>query len=560
MADYRAKEALRIGDKRFSDKRSIDSLWQEIALNFYPERADFTTRREDGEEFADHLFSSYPVLARRELGNMLAEFLRPEKWFSIHVDDDELDIGFAERKFMEFLTSIQWRAMTDPVASLVTAGHQADHDFATFGNAVIRPSLNTTGDALLFRTYHLRDTAWSENAEGRVDCLHRNWSPTARQLTRLFGGSVSSEVKRAMDKDPDKTFDCRHVTLPARMYDYKSKGGKTYPYVSLYVERESETVLEEIGQNFFDYVVPRWQTVSGSVYGTSMATSTLLPDGRTLQVVMRTLREAAEKYVDPPMVAISDAIRGDIALYAGGVTTADMEYDERLGEVLRPITQNSGGMPIGFEIANSLKQDIRSGWFLDKIQLPENTKGMTATEVRRRVQEHIRALAPLTRPIQTQYNNPLCEICFQILMSHGAFPMEDMPDTLSERELKFKFRSPLDELAEQSDADVYVDVRDRILAPAAQFDPSILEVADLAEATRDAMRASGWKANWFKPREALDERRAQQAEEMEARKAAEEAAVVAQVAEKGGKGLGAVVTAGAKDAEVAAKNAQTVPA
>ena len=87
----RAREVLRIGDAMFSDKEQLNSLWQELALNFYPERADFTTRRDYGEEYSDHLFSSYPVLARRELGNMLSEFLRPEKWFSIHVNDDAID-------------------------------------------------------------------------------------------------------------------------------------------------------------------------------------------------------------------------------------------------------------------------------------------------------------------------------------------------------------------------------------------------------------------------------------------------------------------------------------
>ena len=86
--DSRAREVIRIGDALFSAKRTVDGLWQEIALNFYPERADFTTKRNDGEEFSDHLFSSYPGLARRELGNMLSEFLRPEKWFAIHVDDE----------------------------------------------------------------------------------------------------------------------------------------------------------------------------------------------------------------------------------------------------------------------------------------------------------------------------------------------------------------------------------------------------------------------------------------------------------------------------------------
>jgi hypothetical protein len=543
--DDRAREVKRIGDAAFSKKEQINSLHQEIALNFFPERADFTNKRNEGEEFADHLFASYPVLARRELGNMLSEFLRPGKFLSIHVDDDELDEGDAERAYLEYLTDIQWRAMSDPRAHLVTATGQTDHDFAAFGNGVLKYGTNVAGDGLLFRNYHLRDCAWSENAEGTVDCLHRNWNPTARQLKHHFGDAVSENVKKACAKDPEKTFACRHVVMPSRLYEYKSRGGKSFAFTSLYIECESETILEQAGLNHFCYVIPRWQTVSGSAYGVSMATAILLPDGRTLQVVMRTTREAGESYVNPPMVAVSDAIRGDIALYPGGVTTADIEYDERLGEVLRPISQNRGGFPISFDIASALKEDIRSGFFLDKIQLPETTRAMTATEVRRRIQEHIRSAAPITKPIQQEYNHPLCDGVFQVLSEHGVFPLDQMPESLQGRDIKFKFRSPLDELAEQNEADIFVDVRDRILIPSAQLKPEVLETANLEEATRAAMRAAGWKQDWFNPKEAVEEARAIAEQKQQAEQAMQQVAMAGQAAQQAGAGVDAVVNAGA---------------
>src|SRR3990167_8220023 len=202
--EQRARDALKIGDKLFEKKAPVDSLWQEIALNFYPERADFTTKRNDGEEFSDHLFSSYPVLARRELGNVLFAFLysRSQKRFSIHAADETLDEGDAERKFLENLSDIQFRAMYDSPAGLARAMKQAGHDFATFGNAVNKFWPNVAGDMLLFKNYHLRDNAWSENAEGKIDCNHRNWEPTARQLIHFFPDKVSEQVRQASSKEP----------------------------------------------------------------------------------------------------------------------------------------------------------------------------------------------------------------------------------------------------------------------------------------------------------------------------------------------------------------------
>ena len=543
--EQRARDVLKIGDALFDKRRQVDTLWQEIALNFYPERADFTTKRNEGEEFNDHNFSSYPILARRELGNVLSSYLysRSQKRFSIHVTDEEIDRSDAERKFLETLTDIQWRAMYDAPAMLSRTAKESAHDFATFGNAVIKFGLNVAGDGLLFRSYHLRDNAWTENGESKIDGNHRNWCPSARQLKHHFPQTISKNVSEACIKDPEKTFDCRHVVMPSRLYDYKSPNGKKFPFVSLYVERESQTVLEETGLSHFPYVIPRWHTISGSQYAVSMATAIVLPDGRTMQVVIRTLREAGEKYADPPMVAISEAIRGDIALMAGGVTMADMEYDERLGEVLRPITQQHSGCPISIEVAAALKEDIRAGFFLDKIQLPETGKDMTAFEVRRRVEEHIRAQTPIFDPIEEEYA-PLYEGTFQLMSDAGAFPMHEMPESLTDQDIRFSFFSPLSDLADQREAETFVDVRDRILGPVAAVDPAQLENVEWTTATRDAMRAAGWKAKWFKPKEAVEARQEQLAKQAMLAKGAEALGVMGQVAEQGGKGMAALRDAG----------------
>lgn len=548
--ESRVRELMSIGNAMFSRRRSVDDLWQELALNFYPERADFTTVRNEGDEYSDHLYSSYPVLARRELGNLLSANLRPQsnKWFSTHITDSELDEQSAESQFLEHMRDIQWRAMYEASTGFVRATKQADHDYATFGNAVIWVGPNSALNGLLYKNYHLRDCAWSENADGVVDCLYRKWKPTARQLKAMFGeDGVSKEVREACKKEPEKPFDCYHMVVPSRLYEYEGKTGRKFPYMSIYVECLEEHVLEKTGLGYFPYVVPRWMTVSGSVYGRSMATAVALPDGRTTQVVLRTIREAGEKFVDPPMIAIADAIRGDIPLYAGGITIADMEYDERLGEVLRPVTQNAGNMPVGFEIAAALREDIRHAFFLDKIQLPEAGTDMTAFEVRRRIEEHIRSASPLFEPVEKDYNTPLCETTFQVLMAHGAFPMDRMPESLSGADIKFSFRSPLADMAEQADAATFVDGLTRIILPAAQIDPAQVENVNMTESTRAALRAIGWKAKWLNPVEAVDQKRQQMMQQQQAMAEMQALAAGGQVAEQGGKAAAAIQSAmGAK--------------
>jgi len=50
--DDNAKELMKRGDKLFSAKEPFNSLCQEIAMNFYSARADFTQKIELGNEFA----------------------------------------------------------------------------------------------------------------------------------------------------------------------------------------------------------------------------------------------------------------------------------------------------------------------------------------------------------------------------------------------------------------------------------------------------------------------------------------------------------------------------
>lgn len=89
------EQVIQTGSQLFSKRAGVLSLWQTIADNFYPERANFTTVLSDGEEYGADLYSSYPVLARRDLGDSLSAMLRPtsKEWFHIRTKRDWDKVG-----------------------------------------------------------------------------------------------------------------------------------------------------------------------------------------------------------------------------------------------------------------------------------------------------------------------------------------------------------------------------------------------------------------------------------------------------------------------------------
>ncbi len=501
------------GDALFSNRGNLMSLWQEIANNFYPERADFTETRGLGEEFAKDLDTSYPLLARRDLGNQIGGMLRPtnKEWFSIIKRYDD-NIDTSGQQWLEWASKIQKRAMYDPVAMFTRATKEADHDWAAFGQTVLSMRMNYNENALLYRCWHLRDVAWQEDSIGRVGTVFRKWKPDALTLSQIFKDKVHRKVTEYLKKDPYKEVNVYHCEVPTETYCGKEWGDK--PLVSVYYDIDNNHIMEEVGIYEGEYVIPRWQTVSGSQYAFSPAATAALPDARLIQAVASVLLDASEKILNPPMVAVQEAIRSDISIYAGGITWVDADYDERLGEVLREMKQ-SGNLPVGFEMQADTRSMISEAFFLNKLALPPPVPGMTAYEASERVAEYIRQALPLFEPMEAEYNGALCEKTFNILMKNGAFGNpQSMPESLYGGDISFQFESPMREAVERVKGQRFAETKD-IIASAMELDPSAGYVVDAAEAVRDALEGMGSPAKWRRPKDEVEAMKAQDAQAAE---------------------------------------------
>lgn len=519
MKDYRAKKLIEFGDQLFSKRSTLMSLWQDLAENFYVERADFTVKRTIGDEFADNLTSSYPLIARRDLGNILSSMLRPRdrKWFHMRTQDDGLQN--MDHRWLEWAGELMRRAMYDRVANFVRATKESDHDYAAFGQAVISTEMNWRDMALLYRCWHLRDVVWCESFTGDIDRVDRKWKPTIQQLVDTFGeDKLHQKMKSDFKKDPYREVECRHVVLPSDQYESSYKDDDTdkpkryrQPFVSVYIDVENCHIIEEAGSWTRIYTIPRWQTVSGSQYSYSPATVAALPDARLYQAMALTLLEAGEKYANPPMVAVKEAIRSDLNLYAGGTTWVSPEYDERLGEVLRPLSQDKSGYSVGLQLHEQIKFAIHEAFFLNKLSLPD-TSGrdrVTAYEMQQRTSEYIRGALPILEPVEQDYNGALCEITFETLRragapgSAGAFgAVEDIPPNLRGNDIIFKFESPLHTAEDSLKGQQFMEAIG-LISNAMGLDPKAASVMDIKTALRDAMQGMGSPATWLNSEEVV---------------------------------------------------------
>jgi len=494
------KQLVERSEYLFGQRAELNNLWQTIADNFYVERATFTITRSLGDEFADNLMTSYPLMVRRDLGNQFSGMLRPttKDWFHISTEGAEKDLE--ARRWLNWATGVQRRAMYDLKARFVRATKEGDHDFAAFGQCCISVELNPARDGLLYRCWHLRDVAWCEGVDGSVDTVVRKWKPTAYQLKQLFPKTCSPQTVIDCANNPYKECNVRHIVVPADQY----QGEKVWKtaFVSLFIDVDNMICLEEVGSHSMPYVIPRWQTVSDSQYAYSPATVCALPDARLLQAMTLTLLEAGEKAVSPPMIGVQSAIRSDIQLFAGGFTAVDEAYDERMGEVLRPITQDKSGLPYGMEVRDDIKASLMEAFYLNKLNLPPvDTTQMTAFEVSKRIEEYIRQALPLFEPLETDYNGALCERTFDILFRNGAFgPPDSIPESLSGKEIQFRFESPLHDAIDRQKSSTFIEAKG-LVAEAIALDPSSQAIIKAPEALRDALLGLGFNPEYIRTEE-----------------------------------------------------------
>ena len=520
-----AEEVSNLVADMFQKQSNVLSLWQILADNFYPERSDFRFVRNIGSELSDHVTDSHPLLTRRDLANSFHAMLRDGDWFNI-VTAPGTQTDRDGREWLQFATERQRAIYAAKGSGFTRAVKEGDHDFATFGQCVISVEPNRLRNGIVFRDWHLKDCAWNEDESGQVAAVARKWAASRFDLYRLFENAPDATLSPAIlepaaRKKPFETEDIRHIVLPVDLYGDEELIDKGYKFVSIFMDQKRKEIIQKVPLYHQTYVVPRFQTISGSPYAYSPATMAGLPDARTLQSMTFTLLEAAERYARPTIVATTGVVTGNVDLRPGGVTWVDNEYDERKGASLRNMSQDRGGFPIGASERGRVYEVLDRAFYLNKINLPMLDREMTAYEVQERMKQYRRENLPLFAPLEEDYNGQLCDATFNLAMQMGLMgSTQDVPESLRGRDVTFQYESPLTDSQNEEKANRFSQTS-TLLREAAELDAGVIDNIDFDVAVRDAITGMNAPETWLVPEKVVSQRREQDAAVQQAQAQAE---------------------------------------
>ena len=409
------------------------------------------------------------------------------EWFLLETDDEEMNQLPAVRDWLED-TQVAIRHSLEN-SNFYTQAHEMYLDLGSIGTACMYIAESRKPDRdLHFSTRHIKEFYILEDEEGEVDSVYRDIVLTARQAKERWGDRISRDIKKVVDKDPDREFHIIHAVYPRAERDEDVRDNLNMPWASIWIEKENENLLEEGGYEEFPFVVPRWLISTGEVYGRSPAINSL-PDIKTLNKMMETILDAGEKMVNPPLELPHDAYYGTFDMTPGAL---NYRKKGNRNETAEPL-QIGANLPSGYEMLQEKRDTISDAFFATQLQIIDKTE-MTATEARVRTQENLKVLGPAFGRLQADFLEKLISRVINLLSTatdgNGQPRLPPPPEEVRGKNLKLRFVSPLAKAQQQGDLESLSFAITTALEWA-QINPTVLDNVDFDMAYRELVDLSG---------------------------------------------------------------------
>jgi hypothetical protein len=436
---------------RLKNLRSpYESLWREIDYYVDPFGAGgfnkTTTPSRDVEDLFD--VTAIDGLDRYTAAIAGITIPRQQRWHGLEFGDPELMKIVNVQRWCEHATDVLFKMRYAPDSGFEAQMYEDIRQEGKYGTSALWIGERFgDGYGLFYKAVHLSEIFVDENFSGRVDTVHRRYETTLKQAAREHGAENLSAKSRADLEDPKKCnrpIEILHVIRPNAIYEPGFFGAKGFLVESLYIEIAEKHRISRKGFHSMPIPVSRHITGPRDVYGRSPAMK-VLATTKGVNQMSRTIIDAGNRAVDPPLLYADDADITKIVTRPGGATAGGV--NEQGQPLIHPLITGAQ-LPIGMELVEQERGVIKRA-FLDEFfrLLTDPSDRMTATQVMETLQKEGVLVAPYAGRRETEKLGPMVGRELDLLMRAGK--IAPFPDEVREAKAKpcVNMTNPLSRMA-----------------------------------------------------------------------------------------------------------------
>lgn len=431
MKAYEPQQVIGKFGQLTSKRGNFEGLWQDITDYIQPTKDDVLSKGIAGERKHVNLLDTTAQTSNELLAGALHGMLTNPSgfFFGMSSGDIEVDQNDNVRTWIQKVTRGMHNVLNQ--SNFQTEVHEMYLDLASVGWSPM--SMEEDVDTVVrFATRPIREVYIEENSKGRIDCLYRKISWTAKDMADEFGlENLPKKIQDAYNAGKTQEYEVIHAIYPSKLV--KGKKSSQFKFVSQYVlVSEKVNLAEPEGFYEFPYLTPRWSKLAGESYGRGCGEKALGP-ARTVNKMRETTLRGAQKVVDPPLQAPDDGFVLPLDTRPAGLNYYRAGSQDRIETIF-----NDSRIDFGFQAIDQERAQIREAFYTDQLKLREGPQ-MTATEVAERVEQALRFLGPMLGRMQAEFLQPLVERLYKIMERRGLIP--EVPAELTDVELKIQYTS-----------------------------------------------------------------------------------------------------------------------
>jgi len=424
-------------------RSNYEERWQIIADHALGRR-DFTTENNtQGRSRQRLVYDTTFQESSKQLKSSLQSLLIPEGSEWERVIPQDYDLWLENEKAREWYEDSSRRHMlsyADRDGGFYSQAGEMLSDVAAFSTGCIYEDWDDENDCIRWTARPLQEMFLDANPQGKIDVFLRRVWFTAKQAVETFGlenvnDQARTEYQTGMSGD--RRFIYLHLIQRADRGVLKGVTTPVnHPWLSVYVGENEGKIVKDIG-GFWSQPIfaPRWSTDPGENYGRGPGTQAIT-DATLLNSMMKTMIDAAQLAVRPPLMVVDNGVLNPVRWFPGGQNI--IRAGVQNVDPIRPI-DHSPRFDIGVEIFAMIKDQVRQAFYYHLLQVLDQ-KYMTATQTLEIAQRTAQLIGPELSHLSTDWLQPQSVRTHSLLSEHDK--LMEKPSSIKDTPISITHHSP----------------------------------------------------------------------------------------------------------------------